>query len=167
MIEFVPDPNHSGVMQLKTELQLSQPIGEVFDFFANASNLEMITPPSLRFRILTPQPIEMAAGTLIDYRLSLHGIPVRWRTEISVWVPPRRFVDRQLLGPYRLWEHTHSFRERDDGGTVVEDVVRFRAPGGKLVLNLFIRPELQKIFAYRQQRLLELFSASASRVHHV
>ncbi len=87
------------------------PLGldEVFDFFADAGNLELLTPPWLHFEILAPSPVEMREGTLIDYKLRLHGVPIRWQSEITVWQPPFRFVDRQRRGPYRLWVHTHRF----------------------------------------------------------
>ena len=86
-----------------------QAAGEAFAFFADAFNLEAITPPWLRFRILTPRPIAMAEGALIDYRLALHGVPCRWHTRIDQWLPGRRFVDRQVSGPFRTWVHTHTF----------------------------------------------------------
>ena len=87
---------------------------EVFSFYADAFNLEAITPPWLGFRVVTPGPIEMKPGAMIEYRLKLHGIPVRWLTEIEIWEPGRRFVDTQVRSPYRLWRHTHFFE--DDPG---------------------------------------------------
>ncbi len=96
------------------------------------------------------------AGTLIDYRLRLHGIPIRWQSEISVWEPPLRFVDRQTRGPYRLWIHEHRFVEQE-GGTLVIDHVNYRVPGGSLINRLFIVPDLRKIFGFRMQKLQELF----------
>ena len=102
---------------------------EVFGFFADAFNLEAITPPWLRFRVVTPRPIEMAEGALIEYRLALHRVPVRWLTRIEAWEPGRRFVDVQIKGPYRLWHHTHTF-EPADGGTLVRDRVRYALPLG-------------------------------------
>lgn len=121
-------------------------------------NLQQITPPWLRFRVLTQPPIVMAEGALIDYRLSLHGLPIRWRTEITAWQPPARFVDRQLSGPYREWHHEHTFEEHD-GGTLMRDEVRYRVPGGTIVDRLLVRPDLERIFDYRQERMLELFGS--------
>lgn len=150
---------------LTTQQLLRRPRREVFDFFADAGNLEAITPPSLRFRILTPQPIEMRRGALIDYRLRLRRIPVSWRTEITVWQPPYRFVDEQLRGPYRQWIHEHTFEDHvfDDGeaGTRVRDRVQYalplnRLPGTGLIHRWFVRPELERIFEYRQRRIEEL-----------
>jgi ligand-binding SRPBCC domain-containing protein len=110
--------------------------------------------------VLAQHPPEMGAGTVIDYRLRLHGIPLRWRSEITVWEPPRRFVDVQRRGPYRLWEHEHLFLPKD-GGTLVQDRVRYAVPGGSLLAplvdRLLVRPDLERIFAYRRQRLKEIF----------
>jgi ligand-binding SRPBCC domain-containing protein len=146
---------------LQTELWLPRPRDEVFSFFAEAPNLEAITPPWLKFEVLTPAPIEMRPGTLIDYRIHVHGIPIRWRTEIAEWQPPRRFVDLQLHGPYTLWHHTHTFEERD-GGTLCLDHVRYRPRGGALVHWLFVRRDVQRIFQYRQQRLKAMFGSTAN-----
>ena len=105
---------------------------EAFAFYADARNLEAITPPWLGFRVTTPGEIEMRAGTLIDYRLKLHGIPVRWRTRIEAWDPPHRFVDAQIRGPYSLWEHTHSFEPDGPGAVTIADRVRYALPLGPL-----------------------------------
>ena len=136
----------------QAELWLPRPRPEVFAFFAEARNLEAITPPWLKFEVLTPAPIAMWAGTLIDYRLRLHGFPIRWRTEITLWEPPVRFADTQLRGPYRLWEHTHTFVEKD-GGTLCRDEVRYAVPGGALIERLFVRRDVEKIFAFRQETM--------------
>ncbi|MCG3149796.1 MAG: hypothetical protein PCFJNLEI_03261 [Verrucomicrobiae bacterium] len=141
---------------LTVEQWVPRPVAEVFSFFADAGNLDRLTPAWLRFEILTPRPIEMKAGALIDYRLRLRGWPIRWRTRINEWLPPVRFVDEQVRGPYRLWHHTHTFVERD-GGTLVGDRVRYAVPGGAVVNALFVRRDVAKIFAYRQQKLAELF----------
>lgn len=129
----------------------------IFPFFADAGNLEKITPPWLCFQILTPRPIEMRAGTLIEYRLSLHGIPVSWLTEITLWNPPFRFVDEQKRGPYRMWIHEHTFMESGDS-CEMRDVVKYDPPGGGLVDLLFVRRNVRRIFEYRAQKLLPLFT---------
>lgn len=138
------------------ELWLPKPPEQVFAFFANAQNLQAITPDWLDFRILTPGPIVMSPGTLIDYRLRLHGFPLRWRTEITAWEPPHRFVDEQRRGPYRIWIHEHRFEARG-GGTVASDLVRYVPPGGWLIDRLFVRRDIQTIFEYRKKKLLEVF----------
>jgi len=146
-----------------SELWLPRPLQEIFPFFAAAQNLQTITPPWLKFEVLTPVPILMRPGTLIDYRITVHGLPIRWRTEITDWTPPRQFVDVQLTGPYTLWHHTHLFEEKD-GGTLCSDHVRYRPRGGALVHWLFVRRDVEKIFDYRRQRLQELFCAKAGEV---
>ena len=113
---------------LRREQRLPGTPDEVFPFFADAHNLEAITPPLLAFRVVTPQPIEMRAGTLIEYALKLHGLPIRWLTRIDDWTPGVRFVDSQLAGPYRLWHHTHEFEPDGDGATVMRDTVRYALP---------------------------------------
>ena len=143
---------------LTNELWLPQPPDEVFPFFADASNLQRLTPSSLRFRILTPPPIEMAVGTLIDYRIRLRSIPMRWQSEITVWEPPRRFVDEQRRGPYRLWVHEHTFTPHD-GGTLAKDIVHYAVLGGAIVQRLFIASELRRIFDYRNAALKNYFAA--------
>lgn len=145
---------------LRTELWLPRSVDEVFGFFADAHNLERITPPWLGFRILTPAPIDMYEGTLIDYRIKLHGVPMRWRTRIDAWVPPFRFVDMQLRGPYTHWRHEHTF-EALDGGTLCRDFVEYSHLGGGLVHRMFVRPELEKIFGYRQRMLRRIFIEGA------
>ena len=124
---------------------------EVFPFFAAAANLEAITPPWLHFRIVTPQPIEMREGALIEYRLRLRGIPLRWHTRIDEWnpsPPTPRFVDRQLSGPYRVWHHTHEFEADGPGHTLMRDIVRWEAPLQRLAAPL-VRRDLDRIFDYR------------------
>jgi ligand-binding SRPBCC domain-containing protein len=143
---------------LAREQLLPRPPDEVFPFFADAHNLEAITPPWLGFRVVTRMPIEMAPGTLIEYRLTLHRIPIRWRTTIAVWDPPRRFVDVQLKGPYRLWHHTHDFAPAPGGGTLMRDTVRYALPFGPLgalAHRLLVRRDLAAIFDYRRDAVLE------------
>ena len=142
---------------LETSLWLPHPVDDVFSFFADAANLERLTPPWLRFSVLTSLPIAMAAGTRIDYRLRYRGFPLRWRTEILAWEPPHRFVDSQIRGPYRRWVHEHEFREQD-GGTLATENVEYTLPGGGLTNALLIGRDLDRIFAYRQQRLQEILS---------
>lgn len=141
---------------------LALPVDEVFPFFADAGNLGRITPPELRFRILTPMPVAMQAGALIDYRLSLFAVPFRWRTEIAVWEPPHRFVDRQLGGPYREWLHTHTFTA-ENGGTRMEDRVEYVLPFGRLGLLALplVRRQLERIFDHREATILALLGARA------
>jgi len=146
--------------QLQTRLFVARDLETTFRFFADAGNLQRLTPPWLDFSILTPRPIPMRAGALIDYRIRVHGISIRWQTEIAEWQPPHRFVDRQLRGPYRLWHHTHTFTPVA-GGTVVEDTVRYRPLGGALVHALFVRRDLQGIFTFRQEEILNAFGVTA------
>jgi ligand-binding SRPBCC domain-containing protein len=145
-------------MRLTTTLELARPRAQVFDFFADALNLERITPPELRFRIVTPSPIAMKTGTLIDYALHLHGIPIRWRTLISRWEPPFVFVDEQLSGPYAQWVHTHSFTELGPERTRISDEVRYRLPWDPLsrVVLPVVKWQLEKILAFRQAKVREL-----------
>jgi ligand-binding SRPBCC domain-containing protein len=134
------------------ELWLPVPPEELFPFFGEAANLDAITPPWLSFRIVTPGPILMRAGALIDYRLRVHGIPFRWRTRINLWEPPNRFVDEQIRGPYRLWIHEHTFEGRD-GGTLVRDRVQYAVPLDPIVYPLFVRRDIDRIFQFRSGAL--------------
>lgn len=137
---------------------------ETFEFFSDAFNLERITPPFLRFRIVTPAPIEMAAGRLIEYRLSLFGVPFRWKTIIEKWSPETHFVDRQLKGPYLLWHHTHTFEELGPRRTLMKDIVRYRIPFGplgQLAHWLFVRRMLDQIFNYRATTTASLMNGTA------
>lgn len=142
------------------QVWLRWPRREVFAFFADAHNLQALTPPWLTFEILTPTPITLRTGAVIDYRLRAHGFSIRWRSEITVWDPPHQFADVQLRGPYALWHHTHSFEERN-GGTLCHDDVRYWPRGGRLVDWLFVRRDLERIFRYRERRLREIFEPAA------
>jgi len=144
------------VREVKTELWLPLPPERVFPFFADAENLDAITPPWLHFLIITPRPIEMRAGALIDYKLRVRGLPLRWRTLIKEWQPPHRFVDEQVRGPYRQWIHTHTFEPRS-GGTLARDVVQYSVPFDFIAHTLFVRRDIEKIFAFRQETLRKRF----------
>lgn len=158
-----PWPRVTSTMAgLHTTLFLPHPRPTVFPFFAAAENLQRITPPWVDFRIVTPLPIEMRTGALIDYRLKVHGVPISWRTEITAWEPDTFFVDTQLKGPYSRWVHSHRFTTVP-GGTLVEDDVDFSVPGGWPIERLFVRRDLRAIFLHRQRAILEAFSATADR----
>lgn len=148
---------------LRQEQWIARPIDEVFAFFANAHNLEAITPPWLNFRILSVTPGAIAEGTEIRYRLRLHGLPIDWRTEIRKWNPPCRFVDVQRSGPYKLWHHTHRF-EAHGNRTRMVDVVRYQLPFGilgRIVHMLKVRGDVQRIFTYRRQQIDAYFAQQA------
>lgn len=131
---------------------------EVFSFFADAGNLERITPPAFNFHIITPQPIDLKQGALIDYKMRMRGIRVSWRTEISVWNPPFEFVDQQLKGPYKQWIHRHTFTALAPEKTLIEDKVRYRLPFEPLgdIAHFVVRRELESIFDYRNQVVAEI-----------
>lgn len=141
---------------LRREVLVQRSPEETFAFFADAANLELLTPPWLNFRILTPRPISMRPGTLIDYRISLRGIPLRWTTLIELWEPGRRFVDLQLRGPYRWWRHEHRFTPVDRG-TLVEDIIEYLPPFHRLTRAL-VRRDLDRIFNYRTRRIHDLLT---------
>ena len=144
-------------------LTLPLAIERVFDFFADAQNLERLTPPFLKFHIVSPLPIEMRRGARIRYRLRPHGIPIGWESEITAWEPPRRFVDKQLSGPYRFWHHEHRFAQNTNG-TEISDRVDYAVFGGSIINSLFVEPDMRKIFAYRTKRLNELFAGDVGKV---
>lgn len=141
-----------GFKVLRREAVVPHGIDETFAFFADAQNLNLLTPPWLGFEILTPKPIGMRAGTLIDYRIRIRGIPVPWRTEIVLWNPPAQFIDVQIKGPYRWWHHTHRF-EPAPGGTRVIDEVEYLAPLAWLSHPLMVTRDVERIFDYRAEAL--------------
>jgi ligand-binding SRPBCC domain-containing protein len=139
-----------------------RPRSETFAFFSDAFNLERITPSFLRFRIVTPAPIKMEAGAVIEYRLALFGAPVYWRTVIESWDPEESFVDSQTKGPYALWRHTHLFEEKGPRQTLVRDLVEYGVPYGalgRIAHALFIERWLKKIFDYRAAMISRLMEA--------
>lgn len=157
-VRQIVHPRFGRVYCLNARTVLAAPLERVFEFFSNAENLERLTPRWIGFRILTPLPIEMRQGALIDYRILLHGIPVKWRTKIEVWDPLRCFVDVQLRGPYKLWHHTHSFCELD-GGTEMRDEVLYWPKGGALANRLLVERDVRRIFAYRAEEIQKVFGA--------
>lgn len=141
------------------ELVIGRPIADVFAYFADAGNLDSITPDWLNFSIVTPRPIAMRPGALIEYRLKWHWIPIKWVTRIEEWSPPERFVDTQIRGPYRLWHHTHEF-EAEGSGTRMRDIVRYELPLGFIGRGahwLSVGRDVSRIFDYRHQRISEVF----------
>ena len=134
---------------------------QVFPFFVDPQKLELLTPPWLSWEIKTPMPIEMRVGALIDYRISLRGIPMKWRSRIARWEPDVAFADEQLIGPYVVWHHTHTFTPQD-GGTVLGDDVVMRPKGGPLapIVMRFVRSDVERIFAYRAQVMAARFGGS-------
>jgi hypothetical protein len=154
MSSFAP----TGEQVFRGEQRIDQPLPVVFDFFSRAANLERITPPWLSFSILGAEPAEVKTGTVIPYRLRLHGVPLIWVSQIESFEPQRMFVDRQLIGPYKLWVHTHSF-EADGDQTIIRDEVRYELPFGRLgalAQALFVRRDVERIFAYRRSSIVGL-----------
>jgi ligand-binding SRPBCC domain-containing protein len=161
-------PDHLSVVRegshwvLRCEATLFRDLPEVFRFFADARNLEKLTPSVLRFRVLTPEPIVMGDGLRIDYALRVRGVPVRWQSEILCWDPPYGFADHATRSPYALWQHEHTFESiitEHGPATIVRDMVRYRPLGGKLaalVNTVFVKRELRKIFRFRTARIAEV-----------
>ena len=149
---------------LRCTLHLAVPRTTAFAFFSHAENLARITPPELAFKIRTPLPIDMRAGALIDYTIGLRGIPMRWRTRIDRWVPDEEFVDVQLRGPYAKWVHRHGFRDDGNGGTIIDDEVRYRLPFGMLgaIAHPIVRMQLRRIFNFRGQAVRRLLGDTSS-----
>ena len=158
----MPEIKRSGRFWRLTMSQwLNRPREELFAFFADAYNLEKITPDLLGFKVITPAPIEMRPGTLIDYKLKVRGVPIRWRTLIEIWDPCEKFTDEQLKGPYKRWHHTHTFTE-ENGGTRCDDVVEYAPPGGPLaplINKLVVQRDVEKIFLHRAEILAEMFGS--------
>jgi ligand-binding SRPBCC domain-containing protein len=148
------------------EQRVARPLPEVFDFFSKAENLQRITPPWLSFSLIGQTPGELRAGTRISYRLRLHGLPIRWVSQIDALEPNRMFVDRQLSGPYKLWLHEHRF-EADGDETIVRDLVRYQLPfglAGAFAQLLFVRRDVERIFDYRHQAIRELLESPGAPV---
>lgn len=146
---------------LEREQRVERPLEEVFEFYGDARNLEAITPAFLGFEVLTPEVV-MRPGARIDYKLRLHGVPVKWRTRIEVWEPPRRFVDVQVSGPYALWHHTHSFEPAGEGATVLRDRVRYAlplGPLGELARLLLVERDVERIFDHRRDAVAAHFGS--------
>jgi hypothetical protein len=153
-----------GAHRFEAEQVVAAGVEETFAFFSDAANLDAITPPSLHFTILTPLPIVMREGALIEYRLRLLGLPIHWLTRIDAWEPGRSFTDTQLRGPYALWVHHHSF-SRDPHGTRIRDRVDYALPAPYLtapVHALFVRPMIEKIFAYRREIIARVLGGGPS-----
>jgi ligand-binding SRPBCC domain-containing protein len=145
------------VFRLEREQVVPRPLDETFAFFSDAQNLQRITPPWLHFEVLTPE-IAMRTGAVIDYRLRLRGVPIRWSARIEDWQPGRAFVDRQIRGPYRLWHHRHVFEPAGDQ-TLMRDVVHYALPLGPLgaaARALFVRRDVERIFDYRVGEIARL-----------
>ncbi len=152
-------PAHRKERRFAETQFLPRSIQEIFPFFSRAENLEELTPPWLKFHLLSKSTPEIEENTLIDYRLRVHGVPIRWRTRIESFVPNQRFVDTQLRGPYARWHHTHLF-EAVPGGTLVHDEVFYRLPGGapgEALAGFWVRRDVEQIFAYRRRKLAEIF----------
>jgi len=160
-MQQVPKDPPASCFLLSRQQWLPQPIEKLFAFFANAANLERITPPWLRFHIASPQPIHMEVGTELEYRVRWRGVPIAWHSKIIEWQPPVRFVDLQLRGPYAYWHHTHVF-EPAENGTRIRDLVRYQLPFGFLgaaVHSLTVRRDLQSVFDFRERSIDRIFAA--------
>jgi ligand-binding SRPBCC domain-containing protein len=155
---------HIHLIERRQRVEL--PREEVFEFFSNARNLEALTPPWMSFRVVTEGAIEMRPGALIDYRLKVHGLPMRWRTRIEEWDPPERFVDTQLRGPYAMWEHTHTFEAAGEQAVVIGDHVRYQlplGPLGEIAHAVMVERDIRRIFDYREIAVTKAFGPLAVR----
>jgi ligand-binding SRPBCC domain-containing protein len=137
----------------KKSMTLPLPLEQVFSFFAQAENLEHITPPEMHFQYLTPLPIVIRQDALVEYRIRLYGIPMKWQTRIALWDPPHAFIDEQLKGPYALWRHQHLFYEDGKGNTMIDDQVTYALPLSPFgdIIHPIIRMQIERIFNYRQE----------------
>ena len=145
--------------QFQMEQWVPQPLNDIFAFFSESKNLEVLTPEFLNFKVLHQSTEKITEGTRLDYKLCLHGIPVRWQSLITNWEPDTGFSDIQAKGPYSVWRHTHEFEERN-GGTLIRDKVLFKVPfgaPGELILTGLIQKDLKKIFNYRKRKIEEIF----------
>ena len=152
-----PSRPTSGLSSIYREMTIPRSLEETFAFFSDARNLDMITPSWVGFKILTPTPIEMRVGALIEYQIRIHSIPIRWLTEITVWEAQKRFVDLQLKGPYQWWHHEHRFESCKDGTRMIDEV-EYRAPLHWISHPLMVKRDVRRIFDYRAQTLERLFS---------
>lgn len=148
----------TGLRRIQAETIVPVDLDTTFAFFSDAANLERLTPPWINFRILSPLPIAMREGATIDYHIVLYGLPIPWRTRIDVWEPGRRFVDRQIAGPYRWWRHEHRFEPHPDGTRVIDDVEY--APRLAALSTRLVARDVGRIFAFRQEVLASLLAAS-------
>lgn len=143
------------------ECLIKQPVEKVFDFFSKVENLNLITPEKLHFKILSPLPVHIQNGMLIDYKIRLNGIPFSWKTMITDWEPPFRFVDTQIKGPYSVWIHEHTFTKHPEG-TIMKDRVDYLAKGWifePVINKIFVSKKLEYIFDYRQSKLKLIFNS--------
>ena len=154
---------HIHVLERQQRVEL--PIERIFEFYGDARNLETLTPPWMGFHVITPAPIEMRPGAIIDYRLNVHGLPLRWRTRIDAWEPPTRFVDVQLRGPYSRWEHTHTFQPDGKDAVLIGDRVRYvlpLGPLGEIAHVALVKRDLKRIFDYRELAVSRALGALAT-----
>ena len=147
------------IYELSVSHRVNAPIEKVFDFFSKPENLSKITPKKMGFNVLTPLPITMERGALIDYTIKVMGFPLRWRTLITSYDPPNKFVDEQLKGPYSFWHHTHTFEPVNDG-VIINDVIKYSIPLGfigRIMHFLWIKNDLNKVFNFRKKVIDEIF----------